>query len=280
MQINEAVENAIKLSQTTLRKSNIALNLQLGQDLPLLEGNKQSIEQIVLNLIVNSIQAINHNSGQINIITEFRKEKNQIIVSISDNGKGIDPSISKKIFDPFITDKQTEGGTGLGLSVTYNLVIAHSGKITFKSEKEKGTTFTVSIPIRQDEIAVKILLVDDEEDFREALKEILAKRQSLLVEDAENGIEACIKLGSFRPDLLILDINMPKMDGLEVCRAIRKDPNLSSVKVMIITGHPNDPRLKQVAELGFHYIYTKPLSSADFLKEIDNILLQPTRVMI
>ncbi len=100
------------------------------------------------------------------------------------------------------------------------------------------------------------------------------------MEDADNGIEACIKLGSFCPDLLVLDINMPKMDGLEVCRTIRKDPNLSSVKVMIITGHPNDPKLKQVAELGFNHIYTKPLGSTDFLKEVDNILLQPTRVMI
>ena len=280
MQINEAVENAIKLSQTTLRKSDVALELGLGHDLPLLEGNRQAIEQIVLNLIVNAIQAIEHSHGQINIITEFQKEKNQIIVSISDNGKGIDPSISEKVFDPFITDKQAEGGTGLGLSVTYNLVSAHSGHISFKSEKGKGTTFTVCIPTRQDEIAARILLVDDEKQIRDMLKQTLAKRKSLLVEDADNGIEACIKLGSLRPDLLILDINMPEMDGLEVCRTIRKDPNLSSVKVMIMTGYPNDPRVKQVAELGFTHIYTKPLKVADFLKEIDNILLQPTRVMI
>ena len=164
--------------------------------------------------------------------------------------------------------------------MTYNLVSAHSGHITFKSEKGKGTTFTVCIPTRQDEIAARILLVDDEKQIRDMLKQTLAKRKSLLVEDADNGIEACIKLGSLRPDLLILDINMPEMDGLEVCRTIRKDPNLSSVKVMIMTGYPNDPRVKQVAELGFTHIYTKPLKVADFLKEIDNILLQPTRVMI
>jgi len=125
----------------------------------------------------------------------------------------------------------------------------------------------------------KILFVDDEESILAIAREFF-RQKGYQVVTAKNGLEAIDMLKENTIDCCITDINMPEMDGLEVCRTIRKDPNLSSVKVMIITGHPNDSKLKQVAELGFNHIYTKPLSSADFLKEVDNILLQPTRVMI
>ena len=144
MQINEAVNNAIKLSQTTLRKSQVTLDLRLAHNLPLIKANMQSIEQIILNLIINAIQSIEHDEGKIRIITEAQREKNKIIVSISDNGKGINTSLSERIFDPFITDKLAQGGTGLGLSVTYNLVKAHDGEISFKSLQGEGTIFTVN----------------------------------------------------------------------------------------------------------------------------------------
>ena len=275
MQINEAVNNAIKLAQTTLRKSQVTLNLELAHNLPLIEGNIQSIEQIILNLIINAIQSIEHNEGKISIITEFQKKKNKIIVSISDNGKGVDSSLSERIFDPFITDKLAQGGTGLGLSVTYTLVKSHDGEIVFKSRQGKGTTFIVSFPTKQVELTAKILIADDKNMIRDMLKEVLAEHPSYLVEDVGNGIETCIKLGTFHPDLLILDINMPGMDGLEVCRIISKDPDLSSIKVMIITGYPDDSRVKQVAKLGYTHIYTKPLHLKVFLKEIDSILKEP-----
>ncbi len=89
------------------------------------------------------------------------------------------------------------------------------------------------------------------------------------MENAYNGIEACIKLGSYHPDLLILDIFMPEMDGVEVCRAIKNDPELSDLKVIITTGFPEHPKLEEASQLGFKTIYSKPFGLTDFLKEID-----------
>jgi PAS domain S-box-containing protein len=130
IQINDAVENAMRLAQVTVRKSGVHLELDLAQNLPLIEGNLQSIEQIILNITINAIQAIDHDQGKIKIATKFQDKDEQVCISISDNGRGIAPSISSKIFDPFVTDKQAEGGTGLGLSVTYSLVKAHDGEIS------------------------------------------------------------------------------------------------------------------------------------------------------
>jgi signal transduction histidine kinase len=232
MQINTAVENALRLAQTSLRKSGVELEVDLVSDLPLLKGNLQNIEQIILNLVINAVQAIDHDQGVVRIATGFQNKDRRIFVSITDNGCGVAPDISDKLFDPFVTDKQAEGGTGLGLSVTYSLVNAHDGEIVFQSQKGEGTTFTVFL---------------------------------------SNGIEACIKLGTYRPDLLILDMFMPEMDGLEVCRTIKSETEFSDMNVIITTGFPDHHKLKEVAALGFDRIYYKPFNLPDFLKAVSNI---------
>jgi len=272
IQINMAVKNAMRLASTTLRKSGIHLKLSLGNNLPLMEANLQSIEQIVLNLIINAIEAINHDRGRVVVETGFQQKDKRIFISISDNGRGIDPSISDKLFDPFVTDRQTEGGTGLGLSITYKLVEAHDGEITFQSEKGKGTTFTVFFPTKLREKAAKILVVDDEASFRNLLTEALATDRPWLVDEACNGVEACIKLGTYRPDVLILDIFMPEMDGVEVCRTIKRERELSDIKVIITTGFPSHPKVKEIARLGFTHIYAKPIKLQDLLKAVEKCL--------
>ncbi len=271
IQINEAVENAMRLVQSTLIKAKIDLVLDLEDDLPEIEGNLQSVEQIILNLVINAVEAIGDKGGQIQITTDYQKKSEQIHISIKDNGRGIDPSISDRIFDPFVTDRQAEGGTGLGLSVTYNLVQVHDGKIYFQSEKGKGTTFTVLFPTRSKKPA-KILVVDDDKTIRSTLAQALTRSAPYEVEKASNGIEALIKLGTYRPDLLILDILMPEMDGAEVCRSIRKEPNLADMKVLIITGYPSEPKLKDVVGMGFSNIIVKPFDLQTFIDKVDDIL--------
>ncbi len=274
MQINTAVENALRLAQTSLRKSGVKLEVDLASDLPLLKGNLQNIEQIILNLVINAVQAIDHDQGVVRIATGFQNKDRRIFVSITDNGCGVAPDISDKLFDPFVTDKQAEGGTGLGLSVTYSLVSAHDGEIVFKSNKEKGTTFNVLFPTVVKEATGRILVVDDDKSIRDMLTKALTEAGPYLVEEASNGIEACIKLGTYRPDLLILDMFMPEMDGLEVCRTIKSEPEFSDMNVVITTGFPDHQKLKEVAALGFDRIHYKPFNLPGFLKAVSSIFSQ------
>ncbi|MBN2178579.1 MAG: PAS domain S-box protein [Deltaproteobacteria bacterium] len=146
MELNTAVLNAVRLIETALRKSNILLEYELAEKSPVIEGNLQSIEQIIMNIAINATQAIKHTNGKIKISTGLQKTNGQAFITISDNGKGIAPTITDKIFDPFVTTRQAEGGTGLGLPITYNLVEAHGGEITFKSKEGEGTAFTVAFP--------------------------------------------------------------------------------------------------------------------------------------
>jgi len=272
MQVNNAVKNAMRLAKTTLRASSVQVNLNLEDDLPRIAGNLQSIEQIILNIIINAVQAIDHKRGEVEITTGFQVGDGRVFIKIKDNGKGISSAMADKIFLPFITDKQTEGGTGLGLSVTYTLVKAHQGEISFETRAGQGTSFTVYLPTLLKREAARILVVDDDHSIRKLLIEALTYDHQYLVEEASNGIEASIKLGTYRPDLLILDIFMPEMDGLEVCRSIRTEPKLSDMKVIITTGYPDHPKLDEVVELGFNHIFSKPFNLLHFKKNIEIIL--------
>ena len=272
IQINTAVTNAVRLAGTTIKKSGVHLELDLADDLPLMEGNLHCIEQIILNMTINGVEAVDHDRGELKIVSRFQEKDNRIRLLITDNGRGISPSISDKIFDPFVTDKQAEGGTGLGLSVSYSLVKAHDGKITFQSRKGEGTTFTLLFPAIVEPKAAKILLVDDDKSLCHVLRKAFVRERPYLVEETANGKEAIIKIATYHPDLLILDILMPEMDGLEVCRTIKNEPVLADMKVIIITGFPDHPKLKEVAELGFTDIFCKPFDMEDIMKAVDDML--------
>ena len=209
LQVNTAVRNALRLAQTAIRKSNVKLELQLTENLPLIEGNLQNIEQIILNITINAIQSIDHSHGKVQITTGFQVQDGRICIRIRDNGRGISPEIADKIFLPFVTDKHAAGGTGLGLSVTYSLVKAHDGEISFASREGQGTTFRIYLPTMLRRKAPRILVVDDDREIRQMLIEALTLDRQYLVEEATNGIEASVKLGTYRPDLLILDLFMP-----------------------------------------------------------------------
>jgi CheY-like chemotaxis protein len=152
------------------------------------------------------------------------------------------------------------------------LVKAHGGEIAFEERPGGGTTFRVLLPSLLKRRAAKILVVDDDKMVRQILVEALSIPRCYLLEEATNGIEASIRLGTYRPDLLILDIFMPEMDGVEVCRSIMSEPALAGMKVIVTTGFPGHPKLDEVAALGFTNILAKPFQIPVLLRTVDNLL--------
>lgn len=269
---NKAVDNAVCLAAATIKKSKTVMEMDLAPDLPILHANQQNLEQVVLNLIINALESIRHDRGKVCIATRYVEKEKCIIIEVSDNGRGVNPKVAEKIFDPFVTDRQTAGGTGLGLSVTYNLVKAHEGEISFKTKTGQGTTFTIALPTGPRQKPYNIMVVDDDGDFREMILRALIRNTDCVVEDFANGAEALIRMGSHPPDLLILDMFMPEMDGLGVCRAIKNELGLELMKVIIVTGFPDHPNLYEAACMGFGQILTKPLAIEEFIHIVNENL--------
>lgn len=272
VQVNTAVENAARLAASTLSKSQARLEMALTPNLPLVYANLQNLEQIVLNLMINAVQSIEHQKGRVLIKTGWRSQDQSVTIEVTDNGRGINPAVVEKIFDPFVTDRQAEGGTGLGLSVTYSLVKAHNGEIFFESKLGQGTTFTVMLPIADWQKPNRIMVVDDDAAFRALLIQVLSRKTYCEVEGYANGAEALIRLGSYPPDLLVLDMFMPEIDGLGVCRAIKNELGLELMKVIIVTGFPDHPNITAARKLGFEQILVKPINMDTFLDYVNESL--------
>lgn len=143
LDLNEVIHRALKLLHTKLKKSEIRLRKNLAQEIPRLIGDAQSLEQVFVNILLNSIQAIGR-SGRITIRTTFESMSGNVVIVLKDNGPGIPKNKIGKIFDPFFTTKS--GGTGLGLSICHRIILNHQGTIRVNSKPNKGTEFIIELP--------------------------------------------------------------------------------------------------------------------------------------
>ncbi|MBF0398936.1 MAG: PAS domain S-box protein, partial [Desulfobacterales bacterium] len=151
--IETVLNNTLLLMKERIRLSNINLVINIEDKLPNIIGNANRLEQVFINLFQNSIEAISkdNSSAEIRVDIYESQDDRAIIISFADNGIGIEKSHLEKIFEPFFTTKEVGKGTGLGLSIVYGIIKEHHGTIACHSEKNRGTTFIIKLPI-DDEI--------------------------------------------------------------------------------------------------------------------------------
>lgn len=272
LDVNNALKSAVSLVSKQIEKSTNAFSVSFGENIPSIHGNSQKIEQVVINLLLNACQALPDRHKGISLRSFFDEPSGRIVISVRDEGLGIPENVISRIMDPFFTTKRHMGGTGLGLSVSSKIVQDHGGQLSVISKPGKGSTFTVLLPTEQRVEKVKILVADDDEMVRDIVVRSLHKTRRFFVQEAANGIETCLMLGMDTPKVLILDINMPDMDGLDVCRQILKTPSLKDLKVIIITGDHQSDKARAMAEMGFGNILPKPLSPRKLTEMVEAVM--------
>jgi PAS domain S-box-containing protein len=240
------------------------------------------IKQVLMNLFVNAWQAMS-NGGKITIKSEnvlidasrvngFELAGAFVKVSVTDTGMGMDKETMARIFDPFFTTKARGQGTGLGLATAYGIISSHKGAFTVDSMPGRGSTFIFFLPAEDARVDIvpeveeteeiingkgKILLVDDEKGVIEVCFEML-ETLGYEVETASSGMEA-IKImdkDQSRIDLVILDMVMPGMNGLETYEAIRKI--CPDIRVLVSSGYSKEEELKDMIEKGCDDFILKP----------------------
>ncbi|MBD3242935.1 MAG: hypothetical protein GF331_20250, partial [Chitinivibrionales bacterium] len=144
--INAVVEASLLIVNNMIKKSTKAFTVDLARDLPRVRGNAQQLEQVVINLVTNACQSLPDAFRAIHVGTGIADDGQVVEVSVVDEGAGIPQDIVGRVMDPFFTTKRDSGGTGLGLSVSYNIVKAHGGALLFESKPGGGTAATVRLP--------------------------------------------------------------------------------------------------------------------------------------
>jgi PAS domain S-box-containing protein len=292
LNLHDVINDSLKIFEGALNKK-IGLKMHLADQPPIIEGDPNQIEQIIMNLIVNAKDAM-PDGGHITITTrliDIGEERSNIpsyiqpgryvIWSFSDTGTGIPQDIISKIFDPFFTTKEKGKGTGLGLATVYGIVKDHKGYISVQSEPSKGTQFEIYFPLSTKSIQgvakprptviegdENILIVDDDSDVLNFLSDLLENHgyHVMPVNNALNAIDI-FKANLSKIKLVITDIVMPLVEGNDLVRILK---NINpKIKILVISGF-SDTLIREDGSVDA--FVKKPFEQTELLATIRRIL--------
>ncbi len=298
LNINDIVINLKKMLHRIIGED-IDFKIDLDPEVRCIQGDKGQIEQVILNLVVNSRDAM-PDGGKLKIATlkkeidEYYVRKNvqakrgeAVCLIVEDSGYGMDEETKMHIFEPFFTTKEEGKGTGLGLSVVYGIVEQHGGWIEVESEIGKGTRFLVYFPVTDkiegdsdDNINVnnkninnmpvngkgeKVLLVEDDDMVRKYVKKLLEKNGFVVIDtpSAREALEIITKEINWISHL-ITDIITPDMNGIELVKEVKRYKD--DLKIIVISGYTDDRfDIDYIKKQGISFLQ-KPFSSRDLFK--------------
>ena len=274
--IADVLKAAVEASGASIERARHQLSVTPPPEPLYVEGDATRLTQIVTNLLDNAAKYTDP-GGRIWLSAE--RDGDDVAIRVKDSGIGIAPDVLPRIFDMFtqagLSLERAQGGLGVGLALVERLVTLHGGTVTaFSGGLGKGSQFTIRLPVLQahrqaasdvpaaapsgPEKHCRILVVDDNEDSAESLAMLL----HLLgheVKTANDGASALGAAAEFRPNVAILDIGLPKVNGYDLAKQIREQPWGSDVVLVALTGWGQEQYRRRSAESGFNHHLTKPV---------------------
>jgi PAS domain S-box-containing protein len=284
VELDRIVAETIETNRALIRDRGHALTVSLPEQPVVLKGDPTRLVQALGNLLTNAAR-YTPEGGKIWI--EAEREDSMVAIRVRDNGMGIEPSMRDKVFDLFSQvhhgQASKEGGLGLGLTLTRRLVELHGGTVEVSSAGlGAGSEFIIRLPApsqsardaprptrgSSDHVAagLRILVVEDNRDARDALMMLLSA-QGHVVQAAEDGPGALECIHEFDPDLILLDIGLPGMNGYEVARRLRERDG-ACTRLVALTGYGREQDRARSREAGIDAHLTKPVSPEQLAEEI------------
>ena len=271
------VRNAVAATQLVVDARQHRLSVEMeGGSFPV-DADSTRLEQVVTNLITNAAK-YTPPTGAIHV--SLKRERTEVVVRVKDSGRGIPASMLDHVFDLFVQVDQTidrsMGGLGLGLTLVKSLVAMHGGTVSARSEGHGcGSEFEIRLPLagshteavrlasptpaRPPDARRRIVLIDDSDDLRESMKEYL-EDLGHEVSTAANGLDGVETVLRVLPDVALVDVGLPGIDGYEVARQVRSAPEGSSLYLVALTGYGGAEATHRALNAGFDLHLTKPVN--------------------
>jgi CheY-like chemotaxis protein/two-component sensor histidine kinase len=283
LQLADVVAKAIEIASPAIeeRKQTLAVDLASGLEI---DGDAARLAQVFANLFNN---AAKYTQPQGSIRVSAAREPAGIVIRVSDNGNGIAPETLPHIFELFVQERQAlerpQGGLGIGLAIVRSLVQAHGGTVRAESPgKGRGATFTVRLPAADatqptrpvedmpSPVAAaghRLLVVDDNEDAATLLADSL-RALGHAVTVAHDGPSALALVAEFKPEVALLDLGLPVMDGFELGERLRAEPDLQGIVLIAVTGYAQLLDRRRTEASGFDAHLAKPID----VHEVDRLI--------
>jgi PAS domain S-box-containing protein len=280
----EVVRRAVETATPLIEAGKHTLDVDLPAKRLMVEGDADRLTQVVTNLLNNSAR---YTPPGGRIAVRARAKQGWVNLSVRDNGKGIDPQMSGRIFDMFVQGRdplqRVGSGLGIGLALSRRITELHGGSLEAHSEGEhKGSEFTVRVPLSANRESLddkrsppepvsqtvaprRVLVVDDNVDAAAALGVLLQSlgHETCVVHD---GLEALKMAVEFRPDIVLLDIGMPGLDGYEVARRLRLLNKDRTFRIIALTGWGQESDRQKSQEAGFDVHLVKPVDRNELVQ--------------
>lgn len=296
--LNQHIQDLGRMCSETFPKT-IAFSFQLDESIPHISADPNQLQQVIMNLCVNARDAMPAGgrisvstlqvSGQTIVRLGADATRTYVCIRVSDTGCGMPPHVRARIFEPFFTTKQNSGGTGLGLSVVYGIILNHRGFLEVDSTEGAGSTFNIYLPLEVARAVSRtaetghgllgdippgretILIIEDEASLRELLRTVLEPRGYKVI-TASDGAEA-IDVLLREPatiDAALLDLNLPEINGVDVFQTMRRIR--PETKVLVVSGNASSEVRKELAALGPHEFLSKPYQLDELGRRLRSVL--------
>jgi CheY-like chemotaxis protein len=283
--VAQVVERAVEAARPAAEQRGHHIAVRLGDENLRVDGDQTRLEQILANLLGNAVK-YTPSGGRIDV--EVQLEQSHLVLRVRDNGIGIAPEMLQRIFDLFVQANdsldQTKG-LGVGLTLAKRLVELHGGHIEARSAGAgRGAEFVVwlpALPMVQDNAPsfsplgarpaaqLRVLLAEDNQDAAEALS-MLLELLGHKVRVVNDGAAAVDAARADPPDVALIDIGLPKLNGYEVAERLRQLPSADRTVLIALTGYGNESEKKRAFSAGFHFHLTKPVD----LERLEGLLAE------
>jgi len=283
LELTEAIRSALETSEPRIRRAGLSLALELPVERLYVDADRVRLTQVISSLLNN---AAKYSAGAKEVRLTVRRDEDQAVIEVRDFGVGIPTDMLERVFDMFTqvaaNGRGGQSGLGIGLTLVRSLVQLHGGSVSAASEGlGKGSTFTFRMPLVEapapeaakpasnggNRLSLKILVVDDNQDAAHSLAALL-RMSGHEVSAANDGLEALRCVAADPPDVVLLDLGLPMMDGYEIARRMRDMPQMARARIIAMTGYGQATDRATALQAGFDAHIVKPASADKIMRAL------------
>jgi signal transduction histidine kinase/CheY-like chemotaxis protein len=290
LNLTELLDASLAMVDGEAQQRRIAITTEFGAGTSTVLGDATRVKQILTNLLSNAVK-YNSDDGRIHIASQLAGTDTVEIV-VTDTGLGMTPDQLSELFQPFNRlgrERSTQQGTGIGLVISQRLAELMGGSLHAQSVEGQGSAFVLALPCSTDPDTVRsdldaltpepaeyhrrlVHYVEDNETNVEVMRGILAQRPQVEMQVSITGLDGLAAIRANRPDLILLDMHLPDISGMELLRHLKADPQTGAIPIVVVSADALAQQIAAAFEAGCTHYLTKPVSVAELLGVVDDLL--------